>query len=68
MSLTRRARELFPHSRTMAARYALSALRLRRARKWVHDGAKPKWGALERRAKPRPDDYLRWPRIQRVLA
>ncbi len=64
-SLTRRARELYPHSRRMAAQYALSALRLRRAGQWVHEGATPTWSAQERRAKVRPDDYVRWPRTAR---
>lgn len=65
MNLTRRARELYPRSRRMAARYVLSARALRRAGRWVHDGAKTTWGAQERRAKPRPNDYVRWPRTAR---
>lgn len=65
MSLTRRARELYPTNRRLAAKYVLAARALKAQGKSVHHGFTPTWKAVERRAKDRPPGYAVWPRTAR---
>lgn len=46
LSLTRRARELYPSNRALAVRWVLAIRNLRRGdtSRWILDGYKPKWG------------------------
>lgn len=46
MSMTRRARELYPLSRRLAAKWVIAAKWLRARGLWIHDEGTPtpKWG------------------------
>jgi hypothetical protein len=53
MSLSRRARELYPDSRRLAAKWLLAYRDMQQRRKLILAGAPAKWGRVERRQQPR---------------
>lgn len=50
LSLTRRARELHPNNRRLAAKWVLSVRELRKNNLWILDGAKADWDNRPKRA------------------